>query len=143
MPRYSVTISPPYRREDPKQLYEDDKIFIRRHLNKFSKDYCLYPEFSDKGSRLHYHGIVNVHDTVKMHRSKYRLDRHLGFSVFKRLNTFQQHLRALIYAMKEWAANCAVFLRPLMYRKLRRRKPVEVPGLDTNIGILRWCTIKK
>lgn len=141
MPRYNVTISPPYRREDPQKLYESDKIYIRRHFNKFSNHYNIYPEFSPD-SRLHYHGIVDVTDTTKMHRSKYKLDRELGYSMFKKINTFEQHLRSLIYAMKEWASNCLTFLKPIIYKKLRRQKYYEEPvGLDE--GILKWCTRKR
>lgn len=130
--KYGVTISPVYRRRDPRFLYNEDMYLIRKYLNRFSRHYCLYPEFDDK-SRLHYHGIIHVHDNLKFHRTKYLIDRDIGFSYFDKIGDFNHHLSILMYSMKNWAENHKYFNNPIIYRNLRRRMPKLITEGHKNI----------
>lgn len=48
----------------PDMAYWPQRSLIQRLLQRCSKDYKMFPEFSDSG-HLHWHGYVLVHDTVK------------------------------------------------------------------------------
>ncbi len=101
---YSVTISPPYRKFDPVYLYNEDIPVITRWLHKFSKHYVIYPEL-DSGSRIHYHLSVWIHDMMKYHRTKYTMDRKVGFVKTKRLKTTYDLLRWHLYCTKDYYLN--------------------------------------
>lgn len=137
---YSITISPPYRLFRPGELYEQDSYVLRRWLNKFSKHYCLYPEF-DKHSRLHYHGIVKIDDLTKYHRTKYIIDKGLGFVRIDKLKTSIDHLRFLIYSMKEWAQNKETFKTPIIYKRLKRCRYEPSKELDVPNDIRQYLTL--
>jgi len=121
MALYFVTISPRYRPSNPLALYNDDISDIRRYFNRMSRHYILYPEW-DAYSRLHYHGIITIHDTMKLHKQKYLLDRVLGYTMFKPIKTFDDHLKTLYYSMKDWPKNSVYFKTPILYCTLKRNK---------------------
>jgi len=98
---YSVTISPRYKTIEPVMLHEDYRIDIQKLFNRFSDRYQLIPEF-DENVRLHYHGIVYVKDIIKMFRSKNKLDKTVGFVKYKKLNTFEDQLKWLMYCNKNY-----------------------------------------
>ncbi len=123
MPYLEITISPPYRSEDPRQLWVKDEERITQILNTFSKHYMLYPEFTDKESRLHYHGIVHCHDDIKRHKVKWKLDR-IGLTKIGRFNTFKSRLTWLTYSLKSYAS-CRALLPPIRYRNRRKRKTFQ------------------
>lgn len=135
---YAITISPPYRKRSPDYLYSDDKLVIRRLLNKCSRHYLLYPEF-DERSRLHYHGIVYIHDLVKWHKHvKHNIDRMIGFTLIKKIRTIDEHIGWINYCKKG-----GYTYDPIVYVNLRRKR-VEETTLDNvnemDIGILVWVT---
>lgn len=136
MSYYGITISPKYRLKDPKTLFVLDENEITRVMNRFSKRYCLYPEFDSK-SRLHYHGIALVHDHIKMHRSKYEIDTMIGLCKFDKLHSFKDRLRYLTYSMKEYADTRRVLKKQIRYRNRRRKKKIQkglhAKKLDKNI----------
>lgn len=136
MPKYMVTISPPYRPVKPFTLYCDDTHDIRRYLNKFSHHYCLYPEFDDK-SRLHYHGIAWIHDPIKLHKTKHLIDKSIGYSTFRLCKDFIEELRSLTYSMKNWPSNNTYFIQPIMYKRLKR-KTISLPASDLDVGIYKY-----
>lgn len=120
---YSITISPRYRASTPIFLFNSDEPMIRRYLNKFSRYYIIYPEFDDK-VRLHYHGILRVHDMLKYRCIKHTMDRMIGFTCIKKINTFNDKLKWLIYCQKQWASNIHLFEKPIIYRRLKRKRVV-------------------
>ncbi len=98
---YSITISAQYRIVHPHFLYNDDKLKIAKWLNRFSDHYIIVPEFSDNG-RLHYHGLFNMCDKIKYYKSKYSIDKEIGFVKVERINDFKSHLRWLMYIYKNY-----------------------------------------
>lgn len=115
---YSLTISPRYYKFNPRRLLKVQKEEIIRQLNKCSSYYCLYPEFDDV-SRLHYHGVIKIKDMVKWHHIKYKVDK-VGFAKLKKMKGHKEHLRWLVYSMKNWPVNKKYFKQPIMYIRLRR-----------------------
>lgn len=126
--RYSVTISPPYRKGRPKVWYDYDVYAIHQHFNRFSRYYMFVPEFDDN-SRLHYHGVVYVHDAIKHHKTKHILDNTIGFSKFILLKTYHDHLRWLLYCNK----NETPFERIIYKRLPRGGGRQDAPQLDYGI----------
>lgn len=98
---YAITISPKYRLENPDLLYLKDRRLIINHLNTISNHYILFPEF-DSNARLHYHGIICLTDTFKLKYLKPKIDSQIGFSCFKLINTFEDHLKYLLYCKKDY-----------------------------------------
>lgn len=125
MPNYFITISPPRRALAPSILYQQDIYVIRQYLNRCSDHYILYPEFSNK-SRLHYHGIVRITDIIKWHKQKHQFDKVLGYTQIDLLKTHKDHLRSLVYSMKEWPATSALLKEPIIYKsnKVIKREKV-------------------
>lgn len=124
MPNYFITISPPYRAMNPSILYQQDIYIIRQYLNRCSDHYILYPEFS-KQSRLHYHGIIRITDLIKWHKQKPMFDKVLGFSKIDLIKSHKEHLRSLVYSMKEWPATSSLLKEPIIYKSnktLRKEK---------------------
>lgn len=115
---HCFTISPPYRLCDPEALHKKYTIDIARELNKFSRHYCLYPEFDDN-QRLHYHGIVRVHDKIKMYKIKHKLDM-IGWTKIVKPDDFINKLRYLIYCQKQYA-EIQEHYPPIIYMRQRRR----------------------
>lgn len=141
---YAITISPKYVDVDPKVLHSVYAQRIIKILNKVSRHYCLYPEFDDN-SRLHYHGVVKIHDIIKWHHMKWRMDQ-VGFTKVSIFNTFKDHLTYLIYCQKQWAQNAPTFKYPIMYRRARRlhpyRKELTLKKLPTKRkNILEYFTV--
>lgn len=122
---FGITISPPPRPQlSPKFAYGDDKYRLERWLNSFSGHWILYPEFS-RDSRLHYHGVVRVDDKIKLHKTKFRICRQIGFVKLDYLKTKVDHLRWLIYCQKEYVDTSRILT--LFYRhRIKRRDPVYV-----------------
>ncbi len=135
---YAITVSPKQRIESPIELYRQDEEYIMKLLNKFSRRYALYPEFDDK-QRLHYHGLVLVHDRIKLNHTKYLFDK-LGWTLFDRIRSNKQKVACAVYATKDWAENRGKFLRPIQYRRMRRlRKQVRRKrNKDLENGILQY-----
>lgn len=122
---YAITISPKYRGfASPKYIYNDDKPLIMKYLNKMSNHYCLYPEF-DANHRLHYHGIINIKDMIKFRHLKHLIDKLIGFVKIEKIKDHNNHLKFLIYSMKQWAENKEYFESPIIYSNLRRRKKIN------------------
>lgn len=128
--QYFITISPQYRAIAPALLYEQDKYDIYRLLNPCSHHFCLYPEF-DKNSRLHYHGIIRIDDPIKWHKTKHIIDRVLGWTVIKPIESFRGHLTALVYSYKQWANNRSLFKEPIMYKRRTKPKVINEHYLDS------------
>ncbi len=105
---YSITITPPYRLIDPLYLYNDDLPILVRWFRSFSKHYILYTEFDDT-SRIHYHGTIQVHDLIKYHRTKYRIQKSIGFVKLKLLKTPLDLLRWTFYVRKDYYMNYKLF----------------------------------
>ncbi len=115
---YSITISAQYRTVHPDFLYNDDKLKLVKWLNRFSDHYIIVPEFSDNG-RLHYHGLFNMSDKIKYYKSKYSIDKEIGFVKVERINDFKSHLRWLMYIYKDY--NILKDYYPLfIYKKTKR-----------------------
>lgn len=133
---YFVTITPPYRLNKPEFIYNEDKYMIRRYFNRFSHHFCFYPEFSES-CRLHYHGIVEVHDMRKFYNTKYLIDKSIGFSRFDRLKTFKDHLRTVLYCRKDYGLIKDQY-DPIIFHNLKRVKCKQHDNLDSGIGILKW-----
>lgn len=130
--KYFITISPRMRDRDPKKLYDEDSYVVRRIINKFSRHYCLYPEFSKEG-RLHYHGIVHIHDMIKFCKVRHKLANELGFVKWDFIKDWISELRSLVYSMKNWAETSSLIPTPLLYKRLKgvRRRPT--PSLDKGV----------
>ncbi len=99
---YGITISPKYRTIDPDILYNEDMRIIRRWMNRFSSHYVIVPEFAELTARLHYHGTVIIADMIKFYKTKYRIDKEIGFVKIDLLKTFKDHLRWNIYIYKNY-----------------------------------------
>lgn len=125
---FAITITPRDRATRPKYQYEDDKMAIMRYMNRFSHHYCIYPELAPMTARLHYHGVVSIYNMSAFLLSKKEMDKVLGFVKLVKLKTSTEHLRWLIYSMKEWPGNRRTFEEPIMYRNLRRKKEMQRPS---------------
>lgn len=141
LPIYAVTISPP-KRECTKESYifETDKSYIKRYLNKISSHYCLYPEYDLQG-RLHYHGIITIKDWIKYHKQIHRLiQKNIGFIKLDKLLSFKDHLRYLIYAQKGFAtARQIIDIKdPIIYSKIKRDKTFPQPSRQ---GLLNYISL--
>lgn len=130
---FAITISPPPRRMSPKYAYNEDKYVLERWLNSFSRHWILYPEFS-KESRLHYHGIVRMDDKIKFHKTKYRIDKTVGFVKVEELKKVIDHFRWLIYCQKEYA-DTSRLLKVFMRRKIKTR---NLKNQNNSPSILDW-----
>lgn len=115
MPNYFITISPPYRALAPSILYQQDTYMIYQYLNKCSDHYIIYPEFSSS-SRLHYHGIIRINDLIKWHRQKALFDKAVGLTKIILIQNNKEHLRSLIYSMKEWPSTRSLLKEPIIYK---------------------------
>ena len=115
----AVTISPPRRDQSIRYSLKNDTYIIRRWMNRFSKHYMVYPELSPD-MRLHYHGIAILTDPVKLYKTKHIINRQLGFSMIKRINTFDNKLIWLIYCRKQWGEMKG--FQPIQYKRYRRRR---------------------
>lgn len=131
---FGITVSPPPSRMNPKFKYNDDKYYLERWMNSFSGHWILYPEFS-KDSRLHYHGVVRVDDKIKLHKTKYRTSKTIGFVKLDKLNSYQDHLRWLCYCQKEYA-DTSRLLTLFHRRRIHRREPKLIVSNKPNI--LDW-----
>lgn len=137
--RHEITISPRYRLKDPLTLLKEDKKIIRRYLNRFSKLYILYPEFDNK-QRLHYHGMVEVHDKIKLFRTKHLIDKNVGWTKIGAIATYNDQLKWLMYCKKNKGDYIGTF-KPIIYKSLRKRVKAIKPN-DLDEGILRWYQAK-
>lgn len=127
MSYYCITISPTYKFIDVRNLHRIYTNIIIKYCNKFSKKYALYPEF-DSNSRLHYHGLIYVHDIIKMHKCKYKFMKAMtAFIKYDKIKNYTHQLRCLIYSMKDWPVNREEFNHPVMYTKIRRKLKVKEP----------------
>lgn len=75
-------------------------------------------------SRLHYHGIIEIDDLIKFHKTKYRIDKHIGFVKIDKLNTFIDKLKWLYYCKKDQTPES---IQPVIYKSLKRRKKPNKP----------------
>lgn len=117
---YSITISPPPMcKLKPQFEHGTYETTIRQILNKFSKQYIVYPEF-DKKDRLHYHGVFRMDDKIAYLKNKYLLFKQIGFTKCDKIEDFENKLRWLIYISKDWGQNKEIFEGPIMYENMRR-----------------------
>lgn len=117
---WALTISPKQRVGDPKLYYVDDRVSMVRLLSRFSEHYIMYPEFTLTG-RLHYHGIVLITDNYKYYHTKHHLDK-LGFTMWKPLSSFFDHLTWLHYCKKDWGY-CK--MKPIIYCDNSKFKSIQ------------------
>lgn len=129
---YFITVSPPYRGLSVNKLFRQDTDQMRQLFNQFSDHYCLYPEFDDKG-RLHYHGIVRITDKIKYFKVKYRIDQ-IGYCCAKELKTHMDHMRSLLYCMKEWPDTRRLFTTPFIYSKPSKAPPKKQLKVNPKCG---------
>ncbi len=146
---YSITISPPASIIDPLILYDNHIKIIRRWLNSFSEYYEIVPEFDDN-IRLHYHGVVNIKDEVKFYKTKYRIQRQIGFIKIKRLVLFIDHLRWSIYIHKNYYKIVNDFSRIIYkkkkrinYKKLKLLKKLKEEKQNNIINYIEYLYIKE
>ncbi len=127
---WSITISPKYKAIDPVVLHKNFQYSIRKYLNRFSRTYELYPEF-DKNSRLHYHGWFKVHDKIKMHRTKNKIDREIGFTKWDIIRTEKQYEGWIKYCTKEYD-DTQKMIKLIDYKSIRQCKlsPTPEPDFD-------------
>lgn len=108
--KFAITISPPSRisytnyKNQYKNLYMDDKLFIK-NIMKYIKvtKYIYYPEFDEK-QRLHYHGIIDMDYNQYIRYMKYaqfKLPK-LGFTCLKPIKTYKDNLEWIVYMSKNW-----------------------------------------
>lgn len=129
MATYALTISPPRRTQSPLHLYNSDKPYIQRQLNRCSSHYILYPEFDING-RLHYHGIVLLNSLSSWGYVKSTLDHNIGYCCLKRLKTFKDKLGWLLYCTKEHQEPMPA---PIMYHTFKKgRKKQQPAAIHTN-----------
>lgn len=134
---FGITITPPFRGFNIKYLYDDDKYFLIRWLNKFSHHYILYPEIAEATSRIHYHGVVQIHDMIKFHMSRGEVQRRgLGFVKISRFEEYINHLRYLVYCRKD-GLFVGTEMTPIIYKNLKRRRAPPRP-CTTNNTILKY-----
>lgn len=134
---YALTVSPPFRRGDPSFHYNDDKPFLMRLLNKCSSHYLLYPEFDVK-SRLHYHGVIRIHDLFKWHKQiKPTIDAKLGFCQIQPLKTPTDQIRYVIYSKKHYHED---HFKPIIYKSLKRKKQLSKPQVEPDNILIKWIT---
>lgn len=139
MPFFSITISPPPRPEGIKYLYDTDIYLIRKYLNKFSRHYIIFPEIALATSRLHYHGVIDIHDPIKFHAIRHILTRTLGYIKVDPLKDHTNKLTWIIYCMKEWASTRALLKEPIIYQSLKRsKKPTVVNTNYLDEGITKY-----
>jgi len=130
---YALTISPPIRPQSNKHLYNSDKPFIQKQLNRCSNHYILYSEF-DLTGRLHYHGIILLNSISSWGFVKKTIDKNLGFTCLKELRTFKDRLGWLLYCTKEYQE---IMPEPIMYhtflrgRKKRLNESINQTGIKT------------
>lgn len=128
---FAITVSPPHRKVKPEWLYNEDKCILTRELNKVSRHYILYPEF-DINSRLHYHGLIKIHDMTKWHKQVHHvLQRQIGFIKIDQIKSAVDHLRYLCYCRKNYTSD---MFKPIIYaRRKRIKKQVGPSPLDQGI----------
>ncbi len=118
---YSMTISPPYRLFDPEVLYHQDTPLICNWLRKFSDHYIMFTEF-DPNNRIHYHLTVRIKDKIKYYKTKYSLERILGFVKTKRLIKPIDLLRWTMYIRKDYYINYKIFKFIIYKRKDKKHR---------------------
>lgn len=129
---YAFTISPRLYNGNQKFAYEVQSFKIRILLKFISRHFCLYPEFDDKG-RLHYHGIVRVYDKVKLHKTKHKFDREVGFLKYERLMTFKDHLTYLVYCRKQYEKG---MFDPIIYKRIKSSAVIYKEDTDLDDGVI-------
>lgn len=100
----ALTISPPDRVTKYvalRDIFLKDCMEIGWLLKQCSKQFVLYPELDFKG-RLHYHGIVLIHDQIKWYKKVMPSIKIIGFICLKELPKTKDRLNWLTYCMKEW-----------------------------------------
>ncbi len=118
---FALTISPPRTTHNDYKEYIRHKKIIRK-LHKCSTRYVIYPEF-DIHDRLHYHGIFRLTSPRAWHKyTKTSLQR-LGFINVKKLRTFKDRLRFLLYCQKDYVPG-TVFKR-IIYKKPTKSIPYQ------------------
>lgn len=131
---YAITISPPIYRGRQEYIYEEHSVLIRRHLNKFSSYYLLYPEFS-QDARLHYHGVIRIKDFIKYGKTKHMLDRQVGYTNIKHLLSHIDHLRWLMYCKKEYTIE---MFKPIIYKSLKKKKKYNIDTTELDHGLYKY-----
>lgn len=117
--KYAITISPPRRPQSPRHLYKDDCPWIQKQLNRCASRYILYPEF-DLSGRLHYHGTIVLNSLSSWGFVKSTIDKQLGYTCLKKIASFDDTLRWLLYCRKNFDQHS---LTPIMYHTFPRGKP--------------------
>jgi len=125
----AITISPPLRLvgkghiyKTKSDLYKADKQHIQWCLTDCSKEYFIYPEL-DKNGRLHYHGIITLHNKVLWHRCSIEEIRALGFIEVKT----DIDAGWIKYCQKEWDHTKEVLQieSPIEYQPIRRKLRIQ------------------
>ncbi len=133
---YSITISPSYRLSDPLFLYNKDIPLIIRWFRKFSKHFILFTEICESSSRIHYHGTISIFDIIKFHRTRYNIQKNIGFIKLKRLNTTLDLLRWTYYIRKDYHSNYKLFPFIMHLNKPKRITPKVKHSNSLTINII-------
>jgi len=137
----AITISPEYRKGRQDYHYRDDLDKIKL-LKSCSKRYMIYPEFSVSG-RLHYHGIVEIHDRVKWFKKLKPLFEKMGMLHIKSIDDHKARIGWIIYMSKAWPETKSILSleNPIMPKhEPRVKRHIGYNELDDNIPILKAFT---
>lgn len=134
---YFITISPTDRPGRMAQLFKWDSNTICLALRKSSPHYVFYPELDKDTLRLHYHGIAKINKFGPFKNYSLPKLESLGYVKVKRIKSFIDHLRILVYCQKDF---CMIndTLPRLVYRKLKPKPKVKIfpSSYDKPITIL-------
>lgn len=134
LPVMAFTLSPPMIVGDYCEHYHTTILpELVRFFRRCSKRYIVYPEFSDT-CRLHFHGLLYVHDKTAMIKGLPRLQR-LGYIKMDKIKTYKDHLNWIVYISKERAHLDALKItEPIYPRKpIRSKKTLDSLKIETNL----------
>lgn len=128
----AITISPPHRPLRNKMIEPYNLLFTEDSANinsifRYSriKTYLIYPELDHKG-RLHYHGIINlgVNEYIRFYKHSIHKLSQIGYVDVKKINSFIDNLRWVIYMSKEWGITKDILSinEPIMKHKTTKIK---------------------
>lgn len=131
---YAITISPPKRTHIQSNTisYSSDKMVIELALRR--QMFSLWPELSDEDERLHYHGTVRIKNYLDWDRRARHILKRLGYIKVKRLRSFRDHLKWILYCTKDRCIYPRLIPRRkkkvMMNKKWRDRGILEIKRLQ-------------
>lgn len=147
--RWGITISPPIRYNmytSNVNLYVSDSVTIQKELKKVCRHFCVYPELTEKDSRLHYHGIISYpFDLVKWHRCVLPRLQKIGFVCCKDLEREIDLIGYNIYCLKSFAQTQLSLrvseeyqAKPIMPKKNTKTRPSLTADTQLDYGIFKY-----